>query len=256
MTDPVLTEVVDGVGIITMNRPEARNAIDASMSQALSAAFDWLEADDSISVGILCANGPSFCAGMDLKAFVSGGWGPIFAASGGFGGLVRRATPKPLIAAIDGPALAGGFEIALACDMIVASPAARFGLPEVTLGLIAGAGGVFRIAERLPRAIATEILLTGRAISFDEALALGLISRSAKPGEARAEALALALQIAATAPMARQATLSLMRAAEHREEPRNWDDSDAIFARIVRSEDALEGARAFTEKRPPHWQGR
>lgn len=256
MTEPVLREIVDGVGIITLNRPHARNAIDASMSHALSAAFDWLESENDIRVGILCANGPSFCAGMDLKAFASGDWEPIFAAGGGFGGLVRRETLKPLIAAIDGPALAGGFEIALACDMIVASPAARFGLPEVTLGLLAGAGGVFRLAERLPRAIATEILLTGRAISYNEAIALGLVSREAKIGEARAEALSLAAEIAATAPLACQATLTLMRAAERRQESQSWIDSDAMFTTIARSEDAHEGAQAFAEKRPPSWRGR
>lgn len=256
MSDPVLFETVDGVAVITLNRPEARNAMNAAMTVALRTAIDRVEEDGAIRLAVLCANGPAFCAGMDLKAFAAGEGDAILEGPGGFGGLVRRARQKPLVAAVGGPALAGGFELALACDMIVAAPGAGFGLPEPRRGLIAGAGGVFRLAARIPMARAAEILLTGRMVARDEAVALGLVSRTTENTDPRAAALTLAKEIAACAPLSVAATLRLMRAAQSAAEPALWEENDRLFGPIATSADALEGATAFAQKHPARWEGK
>ncbi len=253
MTEPVLREIDGDIGIITLNRPNARNAIDAATSHALSEAFAWVEETPELRIGVLAANGSSFCAGMDLKAFASGTWKEIFSVEGGFGGLVRRERNKPLIAAIDGPAIAGGLEIALACDMIVASPLASFALPEPKLGLIAGAGGIVHLAKRLPPAIATEILLTGRIFSLEEAITFGIVSRECDPGRARDAAVMLAHEIAGAAPEAITATQALLRYINEHHLKLYWQENDRLFAEIVSSPDAVEGALAFIERRRPQW---
>ncbi len=256
MTDLVLTEIEDGIATLTLNRPEARNAVNVALGGALRAALDRVEADPSIRIGILCGAGAAFSAGLDLKAVAAGQVQEVLEGEGGFGGLVRRVRTKPLIAAVGGPALAGGFELALACDMIVAGPGARFGLPEPRRGLIAAAGGVFRLASRIPAHRAAEILLTGRIIDLDEAYELGLISRRSKDEDPLPAAMALAREIVAAAPLAVTATLALMRAAERALEPMLWAENDRLFAPIIGSTDAREGAVAFAERRSPRWHGR
>lgn len=256
MAEVVLTEMLDDIGVVTMNRPEAHNAVDRALSDGLRAAFDWIEQEETIRVGVLCAAGRSFCAGMDLKAFAAGEGDAILNGRDGFGGLVRRRRNKPLIAAVGGAALAGGFELTLACDMIVAAPGARFGLPEPKRGLIAGAGGTFRLANRVPTAKAAEILLTGRVFDRDEAETLGLISRSTEAADPKPEALALARDITACAPMPVSAILSLLHGMGQADETALWHESDRVFAPIAASEDAHEGALAFAEKRAAQWRGR
>ncbi|CAM3069654.1 enoyl-CoA hydratase-related protein [Paracoccus nototheniae] len=256
MSEVLLRQDHDGIAVLTLNRPGARNAMNGALTTALREAMDWVEDDARIRVAVLCGNGPAFCAGMDLRAFASGEAEAILNGPGGFGGLVRRHRTKPLIAAVGGPALAGGFELVLAADLVVAAPGARFGLPEPRIGLMAGAGGVFRLAVRVPPARAAEILMTGRAIDVDEADALGLISRRTGDGDPRDAALALADEIRRNAPLALTATLALMRAAATSSEPALWAENDRLFADVVASGDAQEGARAFADKRPPTWQGR
>lgn len=255
MTDPVLFEAHGPVAVLTLNRPEARNAVDVVLGDALRAAVDRIEGDPAIRVGVLCGAGLVFCAGMDLKAFAAGAGDAILNGPGGLGGLVRRRRTRPLIAAVHGPALAGGFELALACDLIVAGPGARFGLPEPRRGLIAGAGGVFRLAARIPPHRAAEILLTGRIIDADEAWSLGLVSRRTDDADPRAAALALAAEIVDGAPLSTAATLALMGAAERAAEPALWAENDRLLWPVAESADAREGAAAFAERRPPRWQG-
>lgn len=256
MNDPILFETQGAVAVLTLNRPEARNAVDAALGDALRAAVDRIEGDPDIRVGVLCGAGPVFCAGMDLRAFAAGAGDAILNGPGGLGGLVRRQRTKPLIAAVHGPALAGGFELALACDLIVAGPGARFGLPEPRRGLIAGAGGVFRLAARIPPQRAAEILLTGRILDRDEAWSLGLVSRRTEDADPRDAALSLAAEIAECAPLSIAATLTLMAAAERAAEPALWAENDRLLAPVAASADAREGALAFAERRPPRWQGR
>lgn len=255
MTDPVLFETQGAIAVLTLNRPAARNAVDVVLGDALRAAVDRIEGDPAIRVGVLCGAGPVFCAGMDLKAFAAGAGDAILNGPGGLGGLVRRRRTRPLIAAVHGPALAGGFELALACDLIVAGPGARFGLPEPRRGLIAGAGGVFRLAARIPPHRAAEILLTGRVIDADEAWSLGLVSRRTDDADPRAAALALAAEIVDGAPLSTAATLALMGAAERAAEPALWAENDRLLWPVAESGDAREGAAAFAERRPPRWQG-
>ncbi|SHL97160.1 short chain enoyl-CoA hydratase [Paracoccus solventivorans] len=256
MNDILVRENLNGIAVLTMNRPDARNAMNAALTDQLRAALDWVEDCDDIRLAVLCGNGPAFCAGMDLRAFSAGETDTILNGRGGFGGLVRRHRRKPLIAAVGGPALAGGFEIVLASDLVVAAPGARFGLPEPKVGLIAGAGGVFRLAARVPPAVATEILLTGRMINRDEAVSLSLISRCTEDTDPREAALSLAREIDGNAPLAVAATLALSRAASAVTEAALWTENDRLFTGVVTSEDAKEGAEAFTLRRQPNWQGR
>jgi len=257
MAHTVRYETRDRIAVVTLDRPEQRNAIDASMAAALRAAADRFESDDDALVAILTGSGEkAFCAGMDLKAF-AGGEGPaILAGPGGFAGFTHHPRTKPVIAAVNGPALAGGCELVLACDVIVAAEHATFGLPEVKRGLFAAAGGVLRLPRLIPRARALELLLTGDVIDAQTAFELGLINRVVPLAALLETARDLARRICANAPLAVRETLALARAAFALPEEQLQARNDAAWARIVASEDAAEGPRAFAEKRPAAWKAR
>jgi enoyl-CoA hydratase len=249
----VLTERRERVLIITINRPDQRNAVNAAVAHGIAAALDELDATTDLSVGVLTGAGKGFCAGMDLKAFVAGE--RPYADDRGFAGITMRSADKPLIAAVEGFALAGGLEVALACDLIVAARGARLGVPEVKRSLVAAGGAVLRLPRVLPRNVAVELLLTGEPIDAERAYALGMVNRLSEPGEALPAALALAGTVAAGGPLALAATKRVLR------ESADWPDSEffqrqgEIVAPVMASEDAREGARAFAEKRPPVWRG-
>jgi len=257
MADEVLRERRGHVEIITINRPDARNAINGAVSQSMSAAFDELTDDDDAWVVVLTGSGEkAFSAGMDLKAFSSGEGASIIGATGGFGGIAKRDFPKPLIAAVNGSALAGGCEIMLSCDLVVAAEHATFGIPEVKRGLIAGAGGLIRLPKRLPMAVALELALTGDPIDAQRALALGLVNRVVPAERLMDEALALAETIAQNAPLAVRHSKSVMRHSADVNEAEGWKLNDASVGVVFSSADAMEGPIAFAEKRAPNWQGR
>lgn len=249
-------ERVGKVEIITINRPEARNAIDGETATALSNAFDELENDDNVWVVILTGAGDkAFSAGMDLKAFASGQLNQIISAKGGFAGIAQRNFPKPIIAAVNGAALAGGCEIMLSCDLVVAADHATFGIPEVKRGLIAGAGALIRLPQRLPLSIALELALTGDPIDAKRALELGLINRVVPKENLLEEALALAEKIAQNAPLAVKHSKKVMYGALNRPEEEGWKVNNESIPVVFSSKDAMEGAIAFAEKRPPNWSG-
>ncbi len=249
-------EAEGNVALITMNRPEARNAIDGTMSSGLEDAIDRLEADDSLWLGILAHAGPVFSAGADLKAIAEKRFRELSTARGGFGGIVLRQRAKPMIAAIDGPALAGGTEIALACDLRVASTAARFGLPEVKRSLIAAAGGLVRLPRTIPLAVAMEIVLTGDPISAERALALGLINELCDPGGALDAARNLADRVNANGPLAVRESRRLVLEGLTQTDAESIAAAGAAQMNLRTTEDFAEGPRAFIEKRPPVWRGR
>ena len=250
----VLSERRERVLLITINRPEQRNAVNAAVAAGIAAALDELDADPDLSVGVLTGAGKGFCAGMDLKAFLAGE--RPHTEERGFAGIVQRPADKPLIAAVEGFAVAGGLEVALACDLIVASRGARLGVPEVKRSLVAAGGALLRLPRTLPRNLAMELALTGDPIDAERAYELGLVNRLAEPGEALAAALELADAIAVNGPLALAATKRVMV------ESADWSDSEfferqsEIIDPVMRSEDAREGATAFAEKRPPVWKGR
>jgi enoyl-CoA hydratase len=252
--DPVLTERRDGVLVITLNRPEARNAVNQALAEGVAEALDELDGDDDLRVGVLTGAGGSFCAGMDLKAFLSGEV-PIIEGRG-LAGLTERPPRKPLVAAVEGWALAGGFEIMLACDVAVASRTARFGVPEVKRALVAGAGAALRLPERVPLPIALELLLTGEPIDAARAYELGLVNRLTDEGGALDGALELAGTIAANGPLAVEVTRQIARSARDWSSEEAWQKQDELMRPVFTSEDAIEGATAFAEKRPPVWKGR
>lgn len=249
-------ETQDHIAIITLDRPEARNAINGVMSTGIESALDRYESDDALWAAVLTANGPVFCAGADLKEIAAGNAGATATSKGGFGGIVQRARTKPLIAALEGPALAGGCEIALACDMIVASREAFFGLPEVKRALIAVAGGLFRLPRAIGMAQAMEVILTGEPLPAERAYQLGLVNRLTEPGEARNEAVELATKIATNAPLAVQASRNLAARAFTADDSTLWREGFEAFQKNMQTEDAKEGPRAFIEKRPPRWKAR
>jgi enoyl-CoA hydratase len=249
-------EVRGRVGIVRLNRPEARNAVDGDVARGVEDALDRLEADDDVWVGVLTGEGPVFSAGADLKAIAAGQGAALETERGGFAGLVRRERDKPLIAAVDGPALAGGCEIAIACDLIVASTAARFGIPEVKRSLVAAGGGLFRLPRLLPRALAMEMALTGDPIDAERAHAAGLVSVVCPPGGALDAALALADRICANAPLAVRESRRVLLATVDADDAVGWRLSREAMATLARTEDFREGPRAFIEKRPPNWVGR
>jgi enoyl-CoA hydratase len=242
----VRTEADGNVLVITIDRPEARNAVNLAVAEGIAAALDRLDGDDALRVGVLTGAGGTFCAGMDLKAFVAGERPHV--EGRGFAGIVRRPPRKPLIAAVEGWALAGGFEVALSCDLIVAAGDARFGIPEVKRGLVAAGGALIR----LPRHVAMELGLTGDPIGAERAYELGIVSRLAEPGGALAAARELAATIAANGPLAVEATKRILTA----DESAAWERQGEIVAPVFTSEDAREGATAFAEKRAPVWKGR
>jgi enoyl-CoA hydratase len=245
------------VAVLTINRPEARNAVNGEVAAGIEEAIDRIEADDDTWVGVLTGAGTVFCAGADLKAISSGDAAGLNTQRGGFGGIVRRERAKPIIAAVDGRAFAGGCEIALACDLIVASTAAEFGLPEVKRSLVAAGGGLFRLPQALPPKIAMELVLTGDPIKAERALALGMVNELVEAGQAVDAAVALAERICVNAPLAvRESRGVVLKALGVEEEKALWDASNAAFAKVAQSEDFGEGPRAFIEKRAPQWKGR
>ncbi len=257
MSDAVLRERQGHIEILTINRPEARNAVNGAVSRAFTAAFDDLENDDECNVVIVTGSGDkAFCAGMDLKAFAAGEAGDIMGARGGFGGIAQRDFPKPLIAAVNGSALAGGCEIMLSCDLVVAVEEAKFGIPEVKRGLMAGAGGLIRLPKRIPPAIALELALTGDPIDAQRALAIGLVNRVVPADRLMEAALELAGTIAANAPLAVRGSKMVMKQAGELPEAQGWKINNDAMPAVFGSADAMEGAVAFAEKRAPVWTGK
>src|SRR3954468_22768217 len=246
----VLTERRDNVLLITLNRPDARNAVNGALAQGVADALDELDDTRELQAGVLTGAGKGFSAGMDLKAFVAGE--RPYVEGRGFAGIVQGPPRKPLIAAVEGWAVAGGFEIALACDLIVAARDARFGIPEVKRGLVAAGGALIRLPRRIPYHLAMELALTGDPISAERAHAVGIVSRLAEPGAALTAALELASAIAANGPLAVDASKRILVA----DEGDAWERQAEIVAPGSASDDAREGSVAFAEKRPPVWRGR
>jgi enoyl-CoA hydratase/carnithine racemase len=254
MTDAVLTEIFDAVAVITINRPEARNAVNKAVAEGIAAAMDEFERRDDLTVAVLTGAGGTFSSGMDLKAFMRGELPDV--PGRGFGGLAAKPPSKPLIAAVEGYALAGGCELALAADMIVAARDAKFGLPEVKRGLVAGAGGLFRLPRRVPRAIAMEIILTGDFIGAERAYAVGLVNRLADAGSALTDALGLARTIAANGPLAVRVSKTIIEQSADWSDAESFERQGPLVGPVFTSADAQEGALAFAEKRPPIWRGK
>jgi enoyl-CoA hydratase len=249
-------EVKGRAAVLTIRRPEARNAINGEVAAAMEAAIDRLEEDPEVWVGIVTGEGPVFSAGADLKAIAAGQAAALQTARGGFGGITRRERIKPLIAAVDGPALAGGCEIVLSCDLVVASTNASFGVPEVKRSLVAAAGGLFRLPRALPAAIAMELVLTGDPIPAARAHELGMVNQLVEPGQALPASLALAERISANAPLAVRESRGIVKEALTADDETLWQLTGEAMARLVRTEDFAEGPRAFIEKRPAAWKGR
>ena len=252
-TDSVRVEREDAVLIVTIDRPQARNAIDRATSEAIARAMDTLDADPTLTLAILTGAGGHFCAGMDLKAFLRGE--RVELPGRGLAGLVETPPVKPLIAAIEGFALAGGCEIALACDLIVAAEDAQFGIPEVKRGLIAGSGGLIRLPQRIPRQVALEYALTGAMMPAVEARQWGLVNRLTPRGGALAGARTLARAIAANGPLAVRMTKRIVAESPAWPPQEVWPRQRALLEEILASGDAREGALAFAEKRAPRWTG-
>ena len=252
-------ELEGNIALITINRPEARNAVNNQWATEMEAALDAFEADDNAWVAILRAvtvgDKPVFCAGADLKAINSGGGGGLGTSKGGFGGIVYRERTKPVIVAVDGLATAGGCEIVLSVDLVVATHRSSFGLAEVKRNLIAGAGGLFRLPRAIGQAAAMEAILTGEPIQAERAYNLGLVSRLVAPGEAEAEARRLAAQITANAPLAVWASRQVVLAAAYEDDETLKALTNTEFAKVLASEDTKEGLTAFIEKRLPNWKG-
>jgi enoyl-CoA hydratase len=254
MSDEVLVERRGGVQIITINRPEAKNALNEAVAIGIAAAVDELEESDDLHVGVLTGAGGTFCAGMDLKAFLRGESPTV--GDRGLGGITQAPPRKPLIGAVEGWAVAGGFELLLACDMVVAAETAKFGVPEVKRALVAGAGAALLLPQRIPQAIALELLLTGDPISAERAAELGLVNRLTAEGGALDGAVALATTISANGPLAVAVTKQIARSASDWTQTEGWGKQNELMEPVFISADAREGATAFAEKRPPIWTGR
>src|SRR5690349_13786141 len=246
-------EVREHVLVLTLNRPQAKNAFNAALSQALSDALDRLDEDPQLRVGVLTGAGGSFSAGMDLKALLTGEQS-FTKKRGGFG-IMTKGPDKPLIAAIEGHAVAGGLELALCCDLIVAASDAKLGLPEVKRGLVAVGGALFRLPKRIPYHVVMELALTGDSQPVDRFVQLGLVTQAVPPGQAVEAAVELAKRIAANAPLSLVATKQIMQHAYDWTEEEAWPAHRKMANKALRSEDSREGARAFAEKRPPVWRG-
>jgi enoyl-CoA hydratase len=250
----VLLERRERVLVVTLNRPEARNAINLAVAEGLADALDTLDAESELSVGVLTGAGKGFCAGMDLKAFARGE--RPWVKDRGFAGIVQRGPVKPLVAAVEGFAVAGGLEVALACDLIVAAQGAKLGIPEVKRSLVAAGGALLRLPRRMPYHVAMELALTGEPIAAERAAQLGLVNRVVAPGTTLDAAIALAQDVASGAPLALVASKRILQ------EQWDWSSADAfrrqaeISEPVFNSEDAREGAAAFAEKRAPVWRGR
>lgn len=249
----LLTEVRDGVLIVTINRPEAKNAMNKAAAEGIAAAMDRLDADDDLRVGILTGAGGTFCSGMDLKGFLRGESPSI--EGRGFGGIVQSPPKKPLIAAVEGYALAGGLELMIACDLVVANANAKFGIPEVKRGLVAAAGGVMMLPDQIPERVALELALTGDFIDAARAYELGLINRVVD-GPALDGALELAQKIVANGPLAVRVSKAIVKESRGWAMDERYKRQGELIAPVFVSEDAREGAAAFAEKRAPNWKGR
>jgi enoyl-CoA hydratase len=249
-------EVQGHYAVLTINRPEARNAVNGAVANGIEEGIDKLEADDDLWVGILTGVPPVFCAGADLKEINSGNAGGLATKRGGFGGITTRERTKPIIAAVDGPALAGGTEIVLSCDLVVASRSATFGVPEVKRSLVAAAGGLFRLGRKIPLNIAMECALTGDPISAERANQFGLVNVLCDDGEALAKASELADRVCANAPIAVRESRKVVIEATNAPDEIGWQMSAAGMAKAMQSEDFSEGLTAFIEKRPPQWKGK
>jgi enoyl-CoA hydratase len=244
------------VAVLTINRPEARNAVNGDVARTMEEGLDRLEEDEDIWVGIVAGAGPVFSAGADLKAIASGQAADLQTKRGGFGGIAARQRTKPLIAAVDGPALAGGTEIVLSCDLVVASTNARFGIPEVKRSLVAAAGGLFRLPRALPRNIAMELALTGDPIDAERAHHFGLVNELVEPGKALEAALALAERVTVNAPIAVRESRRVLLDGMLADDDTAWKVTFDAMAKAMATEDFAEGPRAFIEKRAPEWKGR
>jgi enoyl-CoA hydratase len=242
------------IALVTLNRPEARNAVSPEVSQTMAGILDDIEADAALRAVVLTGRGEVFSAGADLKVVAEGKANDIARGKGGFAGIVTRDFPKPVIAAVNGPALAGGFEIVLSCDLVVAADTSRFGIPEVKRGLMAAAGGLIRLPKRVPLAIALELAMTGDPIDASRALQLGLVNRVVAADRVVDEAIALAERIGENSPAAVRASRQLVREAAELTEAEGWKRTIELMMPVFESGDAIEGATAFAEKRPPVWR--
>jgi enoyl-CoA hydratase len=252
----ILVTIEGHVALITINRPEARNAINDVVAEGIEAAIDRIEGDDDLWVGILTGVPPVFSAGADLKMISAGLGARLTTERGGFAGITRRSRSKPIIAAVDGPALAGGTELVLSCDLVVASTAASFGLPEVKRSLVAAGGGLFRLPRRIPFNVAMECALTGDPIDAEVAYRFGLVNHLTAPGGALGGARALAARVTANAPVAVRETRQVVVESALADDATGWRLSEAAMMTAVGSADFSEGLTAFIEKRPPVWTGR
>ena len=253
MSEELLTEVRDGVLIITINRPEAKNAMNKAAAEGIAAALDRLDSDDDLRVGILTGAGGTFCSGMDLKGFLRGERPSV--EGRGFGGLTEKSPVKPLIAAVEGYALAGGMELMISCDMIVAHKDAKFGIPEAKRGLAAAAGGLMKLPDLIPPKIAMELALTGDFIDAQRAYDLGLLNRVVD-GSALDAAIELANAITANGPIAVRVSKQIVNESRGWPLDERWDRQAELLPQVFMSEDAREGSLAFAEKRPPNWKGK
>jgi len=253
MSEEVLTSEEDGILVVTINRPDAKNAMTKAAAEGIAAAMDRLDSDDNLRVGILTGAGGTFCSGMDLKGFLRGESPSV--EGRGFGGVVQQPPEKPLIAAVEGYALAGGLELMIACDLVVASAAAKFGIPEVKRGLVAAAGGVMMLPDQIPERIAMELALTGDFIDAPRAYELGLINR-VTDGDALAGAKELAARIVANGPLAVKVSKQVIKQSRGWSMDERYKRQTQLIAPVFVSEDAREGAAAFAEKRAPNWKGK
>jgi enoyl-CoA hydratase len=253
-SEPVLIERRGRLLVITLNRPQVRNAVDGALARGLAAALDALDGDDALGAGVLTGAGGGFCAGLDLKAFLAGESSDV--EGRGFAGIAERAADKPLVAAIEGFAVAGGFEIALACDLIVAARDARLGIPEVQRALVPAGGALLRLPSRIPYHAAAELALTGDLVEASRLYELGLVNRLTEPGGALEAAVELAERVARNGPLAVRTVKRVLAEAPGWAADQTWQRQAELVAPVIVSEDAREGSRAFTEKRVPVWTGR
>jgi enoyl-CoA hydratase len=254
MSDEVLVEVADGIMTVTLNRPKAKNAANKALAVGVAAAMDELDSNDDIRVAILTGAGGTFCSGMDLKAFVTGEMPMV--EGRGFAGITEKPPQKPLIAAVEGYALAGGLELMITCDLIVAADNAKFGIPEVKRGLAAAAGGLIRLPRQIPSRLAMELALTGDFITAERAHSMGLINRVVPAGTALDAAKELAAAICANGPLAVRISKQVVAQSGDWSSEEMWQKQQEVVMPIFTSEDAIEGATAFAEKRAPNWKGK